>query len=128
MKLKQSFQNLADCGGGGRLIGKMSMIVSLAKVRGLEVDRNDIYQRVEEHNKDLNTEELTKLHCASQQEVMEESLSEKEEVTAKQQSSSAIREMLKSWETVASNIEKHHSNVVVVMRATNLFYDIFVIF
>ena len=64
------------------------------------------------------------LHCVSQQEVVEESLSEEEEeVTAKQQSSGAIREMLKAWETVASYIEKHHPNKAVAMRATNLFND-----
>ena len=48
---------------------------------------------------------------------------EEEEVTAKQQSSGAIREMLKAWETVASYIEKHHPNKAVAMRATNLFND-----
>ncbi|GBO31416.1 hypothetical protein AVEN_246318-1 [Araneus ventricosus] len=61
-------------------------IVSLAMIRVLEVDK-----LVEEHNKELTTDELIELHCVSQQEVMEE------EVTAKQQSSSAIREILKAW-------------------------------
>ncbi|GBO26528.1 hypothetical protein AVEN_253957-1 [Araneus ventricosus] len=72
-------------------------IVSLVKIGGLEVDSNDIDELVEEHSQELSTEELAELHCASQQEVVEESLSEKdEEVTAKQQSSDAIREMLKA--------------------------------
>ena len=48
------------------------------------------------------------------------SLSE-EEVTARQHSPGAVREMLKAWETVASYIEKHHPNKAVAMRATNLF-------
>ncbi|GBO19960.1 hypothetical protein AVEN_45192-1 [Araneus ventricosus] len=91
-------------------------------MKGLELDSNYIDELVEEHNLELTTEELMELHCVSQQEVMEESLSEKE-VTAKQQSSSAIREILKAWETVASYIEKHHPNKTVAMRATNLFYD-----
>ncbi|GBM20232.1 hypothetical protein AVEN_216652-1 [Araneus ventricosus] len=38
-------------------------IASLAKIRGLEVDKNDIDELVEEHNQDLTTEELMKLHC-----------------------------------------------------------------
>ncbi|PNF23493.1 hypothetical protein B7P43_G06622 [Cryptotermes secundus] len=64
------------------------------------------------------------LYCVSQQEVVEESLSEEEEeVTAKKQSSGTIREMLKAWETVASYIEKHHPNKAVAMRATDLFND-----
>ncbi|PNF30455.1 hypothetical protein B7P43_G12495 [Cryptotermes secundus] len=98
-------------------------IVSLAKIMGLEVGNNDIDELVEEHSQELTTEELMELHCVSQQEVVEESLSE-EEVTAKQQSSGAIREMLKAWETVVSYIEKHHPNKAVAMRATNLFNNV----
>ncbi|GBO34082.1 hypothetical protein AVEN_15363-1 [Araneus ventricosus] len=71
-------------------------ILSLSKIMGLEVDSYDIDEFVEEHNQDRSTEELMELHCVSQQEVMEESLTEEEEVTAKQQPSSAIREMLKA--------------------------------
>ncbi|GBL90421.1 hypothetical protein AVEN_178849-1 [Araneus ventricosus] len=33
-------------------------IVALAKIRGLEVDSNDISELVEEHNQELNTEEI----------------------------------------------------------------------
>ncbi|PNF34534.1 hypothetical protein B7P43_G10746 [Cryptotermes secundus] len=103
----------------------VNKIVSLAKIMGLEVDNNDIDELVEEQSQELTTEELMELHCVSQQEVVEESLSEEEEeeVTAKQQSSGAIREMLKAWETVASYIEKHHPNKAVDMCATNLFND-----
>ncbi|GBL78100.1 hypothetical protein AVEN_143394-1 [Araneus ventricosus] len=98
-------------------------IESLAKIRGLEVDSNDIGELVEEHSQELTTEELMELHCVSQQEVMEKSLSEEEKVTAKQQSSRTKKEMLKAWETVASDIEKHNSNKVVAKHATNLFHD-----
>ncbi|GBM27278.1 hypothetical protein AVEN_208439-1 [Araneus ventricosus] len=66
------------------------------------VDDNDIDGLEEEHIQELTIEELMELHCVSQHVVVEESLSEKEEVTAKQQFSGAIREMLKAWETVAS--------------------------
>ncbi|GBN67646.1 hypothetical protein AVEN_51420-1 [Araneus ventricosus] len=50
--------------------------------RGLKEDSNDVDELVEEHNQEPITEELMKLHYVSQQEIMEESLSEKEEVTA----------------------------------------------
>ncbi|GBM28002.1 hypothetical protein AVEN_217902-1 [Araneus ventricosus] len=99
-------------------------IVSLAKVRRLEVDSDDIDELVEEHNQELTTEKLMELHFVSQQEIMDESLSEEEEVTAKQQSSSAIREMPKAWETDSSYIEKHHPNKAVALCATNLFHGI----
>ncbi|PNF27366.1 hypothetical protein B7P43_G01189 [Cryptotermes secundus] len=99
-------------------------IVSLAKIMGLEVDNSDIDELVEEHIQELTTEELMEFHCVSQQEVVEESLSEEEqEVTAKQESSGTIGEMLKAWETVASYTEKHHPNKAVAMHATNLFND-----
>ncbi|GBN31843.1 hypothetical protein AVEN_199288-1 [Araneus ventricosus] len=98
-------------------------IVSLDNIRGLEVDSNDIDELVEEHNQELTTEGLMELHCVSQQEVLKESLSEEEEITAKQHSSNAIREMLKAWETVAWCIEKHHPKKTVAMHSTNLFYD-----
>ncbi|GBM20010.1 hypothetical protein AVEN_77929-1 [Araneus ventricosus] len=69
----------------------VNMIVSWDKIRGLEMNSNDVNELVVEHN-----QELTGLHCVSHQEVMEESLSE-EEVTAKLQSSNTIREVLKAW-------------------------------
>lgn len=89
-------------------------IVYLATIMGLEVD----YSAIEEHTQELTTEELMELHCVSQQEVLEESLSEEEEVKEKQQSSGEIREMLKAWETVASYIEKHHPNKEVAFEAS----------
>ncbi|GBL81685.1 hypothetical protein AVEN_93468-1 [Araneus ventricosus] len=81
----------------------VNAIVSLAKIRGLEVDSIHIDQLVEEHSQQLTTEEVMELHRVLQQEVMEESLSEEEEVTAEQKSSSTMREMLKAWRTVASS-------------------------
>ncbi|GBM55407.1 hypothetical protein AVEN_150466-1 [Araneus ventricosus] len=98
-------------------------IVFLAKDRGLEVDINDIDELVEGHNQELPTKELMELHCVSQQEVIEDCLSEEEVVTAKQQSSSAITEMLKAWETDSSYIENHHPNKTVAMLTTNLVND-----
>ncbi|GBM60473.1 hypothetical protein AVEN_239852-1 [Araneus ventricosus] len=79
----------------------VSKIVSLFKTKGLEVDNYDIDELVEEHSQELTTEELMELHCVSKQEVVEKSLSGEEEVTTKQKSSKAMRDMLKAWETVA---------------------------
>lgn len=97
-------------------------IISLAEQIGLEVDSNDIAELVAEHNEDLTTEDLVKLQCASEQEVEQSTLSD-EEITEEPQSSSAIREMLNSWESVASYIKKHHPNQTVAIRATELFND-----
>ncbi|GBL88829.1 hypothetical protein AVEN_158945-1 [Araneus ventricosus] len=51
----------------------------LAKIRGVEVNSNDIDELVAEYS----TEELMELHCVSQQ-VITKSLTEEEVVTAKQ--------------------------------------------
>ncbi|GBM15813.1 hypothetical protein AVEN_118846-1, partial [Araneus ventricosus] len=63
---------------------------------GQKVDNNDINELMEE----LTTKEIMKLHCLSHHKVMEESLSEKEEVTPKQQFSGLRREMLKACVTL----------------------------
>ncbi|GBM46645.1 hypothetical protein AVEN_2193-1 [Araneus ventricosus] len=89
---------------------------------GLEVD-NSNDELVEGHSQELATKDLTELHCVSQNKKAEECLSEKEEVTGKQQSSSAMREMLKAWGIVASHIDKHHLKKTVAMYATHLLND-----
>ncbi|GBM43721.1 hypothetical protein AVEN_249117-1, partial [Araneus ventricosus] len=88
---------------------------------GLDVDNYDIDELVEEHSQELTTGELIELHWVSQQEVVEESLSEEEGITSKQQSSGAIRERLKAWEAVALYIEKHYPKKTMNFRATNIF-------
>ncbi|GBO46897.1 hypothetical protein AVEN_191925-1 [Araneus ventricosus] len=65
-------------------------IVSAYKIMRLEME-NDINELKEYLSQELATEELKELHYVPQQKVMEESLSEEEEVTAKQQSSDIIR-------------------------------------
>ncbi|GBM56164.1 hypothetical protein AVEN_226073-1 [Araneus ventricosus] len=40
--------------------------VSLAKIRGLDLDSNDIDELVEEHDQELTTKELMELHCDHQ--------------------------------------------------------------
>ncbi|GBN78140.1 hypothetical protein AVEN_251722-1 [Araneus ventricosus] len=46
---------------------------------GLKVDKNDIDKILEEHRHELTKEVLKEFHCIPQQEVVEESLSEKVE-------------------------------------------------
>ncbi|GBN15744.1 hypothetical protein AVEN_132046-1 [Araneus ventricosus] len=83
---------------------------------GLEVDKNDIDELKEAHGQELTTEDLKKFNCVQQQEVVEKSLSEKQEVVAKQQISGTIREILKARETVPLYIERHHSYSALTMR------------
>ncbi|GBN27975.1 hypothetical protein AVEN_4376-1 [Araneus ventricosus] len=67
---------------------------------GLGVE-NDIDELEEDHSQQLTAEKFTELHCVSQQDVVEEILSEEEEATVKQQSFGAITEILKAWEAAA---------------------------
>ncbi|GBO42969.1 hypothetical protein AVEN_46731-1 [Araneus ventricosus] len=70
----------------------------------LEVDNNDIDDLMEEYSQDLTNEDLKQFHYNSQQAIVGESMQEKKKTTEKQQSSGAIREMLKTWETGASSL------------------------
>ncbi|GBO44640.1 hypothetical protein AVEN_175132-1 [Araneus ventricosus] len=88
----------------GQVEPVVNEIVYLARIMGLEVGNNGIVELIEEHSQDLTTEDLKEFHCDSQQAVVGESLSEKEKVTEKRQSSGAIREMLKTWKTGASSL------------------------
>ena len=97
-------------------------IIILADQIGLDVDSNDIAELVTEHSEDLTTEELIELQCALEQEVEKQTLSD-EEITEEQQQFSAIREMLKAWESVSSYVKKHHPNQTEAIRATELFND-----
>uniref|UniRef100_T1HWD4 DDE-1 domain-containing protein n=1 Tax=Rhodnius prolixus TaxID=13249 RepID=T1HWD4_RHOPR len=86
--------------------------------------KDDTDELVADHSQELSTEELVELQHISQQELVEENLLDKEEkISEEQQSSSAIREMLKAWETVATHVENYHPNKAVAMRSINLFND-----
>jgi hypothetical protein len=65
------------------------------------VNEADIQELVEEHERELTTDELMDLHREQQQEIMEDISSEEEEKkTEESLTSNEIREMCKMWETV----------------------------
>ncbi|XP_068087415.1 tyrosine-protein kinase Fyn isoform X1 [Hyperolius riggenbachi] len=98
-------------------------IVSLGKIMGLEVNKDDIQELLEEHSHELTTNELMDLHFAQQQEVLEEISSEEEKTTEDSLTSNEIQEMFKMWERLQSFVEKHHPNKAIAVRAINLFND-----
>ncbi|GBN25506.1 hypothetical protein AVEN_256383-1 [Araneus ventricosus] len=91
-------------------ITKPSQPKAAVHIRGPEVEK-DIDELEEPHSQELTTEEVTELRYGSQQEVLEEILSEEEDVTTNQQSSGSITKMLKAWATLASNIKQHHRSL-----------------
>ena len=70
--------------------------VSLGKTRGLEVNKDDIQELVEEHGQEPTTDELMGLHHEQELEVMGEiSSAEEEKKVEESLASSEIREMCK---------------------------------
>jgi hypothetical protein len=71
-------------------------IVSLGKTMGLEVNKDDIQELVEEHGQEFTIDKLMDLHHKQQQKVMEEISSEEEEKkTEISLTSNEIREVCK---------------------------------
>ncbi|CAH2249687.1 Hypothetical predicted protein [Pelobates cultripes] len=68
-------------------------IVSLGRTMGLEVTEEDVYELVEEHDRDLTTEELVEL----QKEAMEEQTEGEEEMSEEQLSSTELKEACQMW-------------------------------
>ena len=73
----------------------------------LEVDTEDIKDLIAEHTDELTTEELVAL----QQEQQEERLTEvTEEEGEEVLTTSDIKDFLKQWEAVCSDVHIHHPN------------------
>ncbi|XP_068204478.1 tigger transposable element-derived protein 1-like isoform X2 [Palaemon carinicauda] len=97
-------------------------IVSLGKTMGLEVDKADIIELLQEHSEEPTTEDLLELLKAQQQEVAEDILPEEGEVD-KPLAANDIRGMLRLWEILQNFVETHHPDKALSGRAANLFSD-----
>ncbi|CAH2318161.1 Hypothetical predicted protein [Pelobates cultripes] len=70
-------------------------IVSLGRTMGLEVTEEDVYELVEEHDRDLTTEELVELQEAATEE--QTAFEEEEEMSEEQLSSTELKEACQMW-------------------------------
>ena len=101
----------------------VSAIVALRHSMGLEVNEEDVEELVEDHNKELNTEQLHHLHKMQQEKVAVEISSAEEEGASGNISSAEIKELCFYWTRTQAIVEKCHPNKAVVNRSINLFSD-----
>ncbi|XP_064097446.1 tigger transposable element-derived protein 1-like [Macrobrachium nipponense] len=92
-------------------------IVSLGKSMGLEVDETDVNDLVEEHQKELTTQELIKLQELQHSKVLQELSSEEEVEEEDCLSTKEIRDMLAKWQEFSDFMEKRHPDKLVCGRA-----------
>ncbi|KAG7168424.1 Tigger transposable element-derived protein 1-like 213 [Homarus americanus] len=103
-------------------------IVSLGNSMGLEVDDDDFEELVEEHSKELSTEELLELH-KEQNKTLKRSLTSEEsgEEEDKEESRTIPAKDLKDaffcWSKLSKLAEDYHPDVGSVQKAISVFND-----
>ncbi|KAM6467503.1 uncharacterized protein PHA67_012932 [Liasis olivaceus] len=102
--------------------GIHSEIVSMCKSMGLDVDRADIEELVEDHKEELTAEELAELQSEQQKALVEEHSTEEEE-DREEVSSDVIKSIMEKWNECQDFFEEHHPNITVTNRVLNQMND-----
>nr|XP_020633897.1 tigger transposable element-derived protein 1-like isoform X5 [Pogona vitticeps] len=97
-------------------------IVSMGEGMGLDVNEKDIEELVEDHEKELTTEELEVLEAEQQKALVEELPADEEEVGA-QISSEEISYICQKWNECQEFFERHHPNRTVTGRVLDMMND-----
>ncbi|KAG7171904.1 Tigger transposable element-derived protein 1-like 202, partial [Homarus americanus] len=103
-------------------------IVSLGNSMGLEVDDDDVEELVEEHSKELSTEELLELH-KEQNETLKRSLTSEESGEEEDKEESRIipakdlKDAFFCWSKLSKLAEDYHPDVGSVQKAISVFND-----
>ncbi|KAG7160930.1 hypothetical protein Hamer_G007713 [Homarus americanus] len=103
-------------------------IVSLGNSMGLEVDDNDVEELVEEHSKELSTEELHELH-KEENETLKRSLTSEESGEDEDKEESRIipakdlKDAFFCWSKLSKLAEDYHPDVGSVEKAISVFND-----
>ncbi|KAG7157342.1 Alpha-(1 3)-fucosyltransferase C-like 4 [Homarus americanus] len=103
-------------------------IVSLGNSIGLEVDDDDVEELVEEHSKELSTEELLELH-KEENETLKRSLTSEESGEEEDKEESRIipakdlKDAFFSWSKLSKLAEDYHPDVGSVQKAISVFND-----
>ncbi|XP_029054233.2 tigger transposable element-derived protein 1-like [Osmia bicornis bicornis] len=98
-------------------------IVSLARSMKLDVCDDNVEELVEEHNKELTTEELEELEKEEHQTRMDTLFSDSEEEETEKAPSSLIKEIIAKWMDVKNFSEKYHPNKVQTNRNSIVWED-----
>ncbi|KAG7171281.1 HIV Tat-specific factor 1-like [Homarus americanus] len=103
-------------------------IVSLGNSMGLEVDDDDVEELVEEHSKELSTEELLELH-KEENETLKRSLTSEESGEEEDKEESRIipakdlKDAFFCWSKLSKLAEDYHPDVGSVQKAISVFND-----
>ncbi|KAG7176707.1 Tigger transposable element-derived protein 1-like 156 [Homarus americanus] len=103
-------------------------IVCLGNSMGLEVDDDDVEELVEEHSKELSTEELLELH-KEQNETLKRSLTSEESGEDEDKEESRIipakdlKDAFFCWSKLSKLAEDYHPDVGSVQKAISVFND-----
>ncbi|KAG7177228.1 Tigger transposable element-derived protein 1-like 182 [Homarus americanus] len=103
-------------------------IVSLGNSMGLEVDDDDFEELVEEHSKELSTEELLELH-KEENETLKRSLTSEESREEEDKEESRIipakdlKDAFFCWSKLSKLAEDYHPDVGSVQKAISVFND-----
>ncbi|CAH2327822.1 tigger transposable element-derived 1-like [Pelobates cultripes] len=94
--------------------------VYLGRTMCLEVTEEDVYKLVEEHDRDLTTEELVEL----QKEAMEEqtAFEEEEKMSEEQLSSTELKEACQMWVNLQTFVQQHHPDKALAHRPVSSFH------
>ncbi|GCC22655.1 hypothetical protein chiPu_0001043 [Chiloscyllium punctatum] len=91
-------------------------VVTLGQNMGLEVDKGNVAELVEDHRQELSTEDLVELQ-QEQVKVMQQEHSGEEEEEREDVSSVQIKDICSKWSEVQAFVERHHPNKTVTNRA-----------
>ncbi|KAG7157759.1 Tigger transposable element-derived protein 1-like 142 [Homarus americanus] len=103
-------------------------IVALGNSMGLEVDDDDVEELVEEHSKELSTEELLELH-KEENETLKRSLTSEESGEEEDKEESRIipakdlKDAFFCWSKLSKLAEDYHPDVGSVQKAISVFND-----
>ena len=82
---------------------------------GLEIDREDVEELVQDHSTELTTEELVYIQNEQEQSFKDE------EKTEQSIPSASIKEICSKWNNVQAFVKKYQCDIVVANRTVNLF-------
>ncbi|KAG7164377.1 hypothetical protein Hamer_G003563 [Homarus americanus] len=102
------------------------MKLSLGNSMGLEVDDDDVEELVEEHSKELSTEELLELH-KEENKTLKRSLTSEESEEDKEESriipAKDLKDAFFCWSKLSKLAEDYHPDVDSVQKAISVFND-----
>lgn len=94
-------------------------IVSLGRTMGLEVTEEDICELVEDHDRELFTQELVELQAEATQE--QASLEEEEATSEEQLSFMELKDICQQWQNVQTYAQRHHPDKALAHDLANMF-------